>query len=614
MNRLFLLCTLLSVCLAASALITDHYSFSFGNQAYAPITGTTVPDLSDDDALSGPIDLGISFPFGTQYYQQIKISTNGWIGLGPAMNTSYYNNNLASTSICPVLAPLWDDLSLEAGDVQYLLTGTVPNRVFVIQYTNAAWDYSASNQFSFQIRLFENGRIRFHYGPSSGTPVSADASIGINMSPGGIGWFLSVTPGTPPTASSTAENNAINVFPSPGEMYEFAPPVQYPNDLACVGVTGDLTPAANTATDYTVSVHNAGTNPNTAYEVKLYRGNMIEIGTVAGILIQPGQTLEFTIPWTPTVLGPETIYGRVVLPGDENTNNDMSPGLNVVVQPAGMSTVTIGVGNEMARVPLDFYWRNSLYECLYYPNELNFTNSTIYALSFYNVFTDVPNGATKIWLGTTSLADLSGGWIPSTQLTPVFDGVVNYPSGQNTITIYLQNPFYYTSGNLVMMVNRPMDSDYYSSTDYFLAQTGSQMRALNDESDNVTFDPANPPTSAELIGQFPKTTIHYAPGTSNSDPATPALLTELLDCRPNPFSAGTEINYSLKDSGNVRIGIYNLKGQLVRTLINAGKAPGQHSVFWDGRDDKGKSVSSGIYFSRLQAGARSSSLKLMLVK
>ncbi|HQB50343.1 MAG TPA: PKD domain-containing protein [Candidatus Cloacimonas sp.] len=169
--------------------------------------------------------------------------------------------------------------------------------------------------------------------------------------------------------------------------------------------------------------------------------------------------------------------------------------------------VTIGIGDQTARIPVDMYWKNSLFECLYYPNEMGFTGY-IHAVTFYNTFnTNLPNKQTKIWLGTTTLPDLSGGWIPSTQLTPVFDGLVNYPNGNNTITITLSEPFLYTGDNLVMMVNRPLDSQYYSSEDKFYCQTIGTNRALKIQSDSQSFDPANPPTNPNLSGQFPKTTF-----------------------------------------------------------------------------------------------------------
>ena len=67
---------------------------------------------------------------------------------------------------------------------------------------------------------------------------------------------------------------------------------------------------------------------------------------------------------------------------------------------------------------------------------------------------------------------------------------------------------------------------------------------------------------------------------------------------PNPFNAGTEIQYQLPRRDRVTLQIFSLSGQLVRTLVDASVAAGIWSVFWDGRDDKGQDVSSGVYFSR----------------
>ncbi len=92
---------------------------------------------------------------------------------------------------------------------------------------------------------------------------------------------------------------------------------------------------------------------------------------------------------------------------------------------------------------------------MYYPAELG-SYGSITALSFYNNFvTNLPDKPTKIWLGQTDLADLSGGWILPPNLTLVYDGNITYPSGENTVTIPLQTPFNYMSGNLVLYANRP---------------------------------------------------------------------------------------------------------------------------------------------------------------
>ncbi len=511
MKRLFLVTALLIAACISFAAIDEYYTFNATTGTYAAISGTNA-GISSDDVLSAAIPLGFSFPYGEAEITQIKISSNGWIDLGGTQPNSYLGNDLASTTIRPVIAPLWDDTSLASGTAQYLLTGTAPNRVFTVQYANLKWNYNSSTLFNFQVRIYETGKIDMVYGSSTGAPNLPSASIGINMAPGGSGWFYSVTPGPPATVSTTADNNLISAFPAQGTIYEFNPVVAVPNDLAALSVSGNPTPSVGIASNYTITVRNRGSNPQTTYQVKLFHGAEAEIGSVDGTEIQPNQILTFVIPWTPAVAGPDILYGKVILGGDQNPANDQTPNLDVIVFPAGVEAVTIGDGSLNQRVPLDFYWKNSLFECLYYQDELGFISGTITALQFYNNFsTNLPNGATKLWLGSTNLPDLSGGWIPSTQLTLVYDGTVQYPSGANTITIPLQTPYMHTPGNLVLMANRPMDTQYYSSADYFQAQTIGTNRSWNIYSDNFLFDPAAPPTGANLSGLFPKTTIIYSP-------------------------------------------------------------------------------------------------------
>ena len=81
----------------------------------------------------------------------------------------------------------------------------------------------------------------------------------------------------------------------------------------------------------------------------------------------------------------------------------------------------------------------------------------------------------------------------------------------------------------------------------------------------------------------------------------PATYT-LFQNYPNPFNPGTTINYSLPEMAITCLRIYNLSGQVVRTLVDDDHHPsGNYTIVWDGRDDIGQAVSSGVYFYRLEA-------------
>ncbi|HQL13607.1 MAG TPA: FlgD immunoglobulin-like domain containing protein, partial [Candidatus Cloacimonadota bacterium] len=83
---------------------------------------------------------------------------------------------------------------------------------------------------------------------------------------------------------------------------------------------------------------------------------------------------------------------------------------------------------------------------------------------------------------------------------------------------------------------------------------------------------------------------------------------------PNPFNPSTTISFTAKGPGCARLAIYNLKGQLVRNLLNADVAAGKHSLTWDGRDEHGNAAASGIYLYKLELNGATCSKKMLMLK
>lgn len=88
----------------------------------------------------------------------------------------------------------------------------------------------------------------------------------------------------------------------------------------------------------------------------------------------------------------------------------------------------------------------------------------------------------------------------------------------------------------------------------------------------------------------------------------------LLQNYPNPFNLGTVIHFNLPTTAQVKLTIYNTLGQKVRTLLDRGFETGHHEVVWDGRDDTGKVVASGIYLVSMKAGDFVQTRKLAFTK
>jgi hypothetical protein len=83
---------------------------------------------------------------------------------------------------------------------------------------------------------------------------------------------------------------------------------------------------------------------------------------------------------------------------------------------------------------------------------------------------------------------------------------------------------------------------------------------------------------------------------------------------PNPFNPETVIRYQLPVASEVRLTIFNALGQEIRTLVNGRQSPGLKSVVWDGKNDLGQPVNSGIYFYTLKAGERVQTKKMLLMR
>jgi hypothetical protein len=106
-------------------------------------------------------------------------------------------------------------------------------------------------------------------------------------------------------------------------------------------------------------------------------------------------------------------------------------------------------------------------------------------------------------------------------------------------------------------------------------------------------------------------TIQWKRGTNNSLKA----VTYALDSNfPNPFNPETQIQFSLAEDTRVNLTVYDLLGKEVKTLINDIRSQGSHTVAWDGKDNAGKKVASGLYLYKLSAGTFAQTKKMMLTR
>jgi flagellar hook assembly protein FlgD len=90
--------------------------------------------------------------------------------------------------------------------------------------------------------------------------------------------------------------------------------------------------------------------------------------------------------------------------------------------------------------------------------------------------------------------------------------------------------------------------------------------------------------------------------------------TALSQNYPNPFNPQTTIAFSIAHRSYVHLAVYDVRGALVRTLADEPREAGAHAVKWDGRNENGNAVASGVYFYQLRAGDFSKTRKMVLLK
>ena len=337
----------------------------------------------------------------------------------------------------------------------------------------------------------------------------------------------------------------------------------FDNDLAAITASGNTTPSVGLESVYTVSVKNRGVLPQNTYSVKLMREGDLELKTQQGTSITSGEILEYEFTWTPQDgdEGETSIYGVVELIGDEQPANNQTDNLTLIVQPAGTVAVTIGTGTDFpnVRIPFDFYYMTNFSQTLYYPSEIGLSQGSLTSIAYTNKFTaDLPEKGVKIWVGETNLTDLSEGWVDFETLTLVYDGTVDFPSGENTILIPLDVPYAYMGGNLVVYTNKVWKNEYFSSNERFKCTNDAGSNRTYHRSVDAELEPDNP-GSGWASDWHPNTTLFFIA----SPTSTPLNQLPNVNAYPNPFDE--QISISNVDCVE-RVIITNILGQQIMDI------------------------------------------------
>lgn len=349
-------------CLIIFCLVTAANSFGQFAYTHTPVNGsftyntspTTIHAAGVDDNLSAAINIGFTFQYGCTNYTQIKVSSNGWLSFNTTLTGPDITNNLATSTSRPVLAPLWDDLAVgSAGNVNYQLTGTSPNRVLTIEWKQMEWNYSASTwAISFQCKLYEGtNNIEFVYdrnGNATANVTSASASIGISGTTSGQFYSLGDVSASP-TVSTVTETTNLSSKPATGQIYRFSP-VQCSGTPVAGSANSSVTITCASSTTTTLSLTGASTGCGITYQWQSSPNN----STWTNIVGATSATHVLTV-------SSDTYYRCVITCTNSGLSSNSSsifvdvgnvagiPGgyTNITLPYSGLAQTTCGAGNDL---------------------------------------------------------------------------------------------------------------------------------------------------------------------------------------------------------------------------------------------------------------------------
>ena len=483
--------------------------------------------------------------------------------------------------------------------------------------------------------------------------------------------------------------------------------VQAANDLELTGVNFPARVFETAETyQFNFNVTNVGTSDVTGYTIGIYDEDDALLHSFdAPITISAGSDVTSLLTWnTPDQMPTEYtgIYGKITYNGDENEENNSTELVDVHFVDANEASFFNDNESSMLynRIPFDLTSNTSVYQTVVRSNQIIGFTGNLYQLSFYNNFMyDVSDVPVKIYMGETEEDDLSAGWVQLRDQICVFDGNIDFRSGEHLVNIVLDTAYSQRMGNLIVTVIRDYTQDLYSLNNKFscntmlqysdrtrMLYTGDAIDFTQDLTGGILMDMYadftifatdftggdidgyvydendNPIAGATMtvngagggrevatdeygyylirdlaagtyditfvadgyqdyteegvqvtVGQLVSVDINMVV-VANDDVEGVKYVTQIIGNYPNPFNPETSISYSIAESSNAELVVYNIKGQKVITLVNEYLEKGKHSVVWNGKDSDNRNVSTGVYFYRLRSNGKTAHGKMLLMK
>ncbi|MCF7793336.1 MAG: PKD domain-containing protein [Candidatus Cloacimonetes bacterium] len=592
-----------------------------------------VEELGDDRSFTIPMPF--DFPYYGEVTDSITVCTNGWISMQPTWETYFRNWNIPS-ALGPYggIYPFWDDLIGEEvepelhADMRICYYNDAANNRFIVEWNKCVNRYDNVTPEKFQIVLYDpqyyptstgDGEIQFNYQMVGNVDFTNNfATIGIENFEQDGGLLLSYANQYP---------NSITV-----------PEAQY--SIKITTDSPDYIPLAVPNADFSTE------NPGGIYPLEVQFINETD-------LMFPANTYlwEFGDGESSTEINPTHIYEEIgsydvslTVTNSEGSNTELKEGFITVAAPeapvvsftadsfGGIVPVTVNFDNtttpEGAVNEYLWYFGDGetstdiepvhTYETAgFYSVSLVATNDVGTDSVFVENFITVMDETVSIWPGDTD----NNGIVEMSDILPIGIYWREHGDERQNINFSWAAQAYPEDWDIELAPFADCNGDGEVDIADVLGI------CLNWE---MTHDGAmmNPPDPGNLeLYRDNFTQIYSGLGNSGRELELKNFLAQQFDFPivqpeisnllkqnyPNPFNPTTNIAYDIQESGKVKISIFNIKGQLVRTLVNDTKPAGTHSVDWHGKDNAGRNVSSGLYFYRLSKENKIIDTKKMLL-
>jgi len=620
------------------------------------------------------VDLPFTFRYYGQDYNQISICSNGWIAMGVTYLVHYRNWSIPSAgSPDAMIAAFWDNLD-QAGTNRVYTWYDEANDRFIIQWSRLRNDYSNALQ-NFEIILYSpamyptatgDGQILFQY-HTVGNTDSRDgyASVGIQNQDRTDGVLYTYWNQYAPGASSLTSGRAILFLPVVTVALATC-------DVSPLAISHTLA-EGETTTEWLHISNNGEPGSTLLYTLELIDPNYPTIPAVAG-----ARNLgNSSVGADPEVYVTNTTIDMVFTVTNASFDSEWIMGLSLDF-PGGVyvNSATALEGGWGGPIPYEGATGDGVLAVWSAGGFLlgGDQASTTVNLSFNSVGGDVVIPWELTGSGTGNPPHQLTGVIVLTQTGPgvyviapnggeawaideVQDIQFDAQFGPEFITIELQRetggaweilatdvpavsgsmPWTVTGPTTAEARVRVTDQDDPSLTDVSdapftiyrtlswiqLDNSGGMVEQGTTADIEVTLDATGLPDDlyeAEIVvlnsASEPVVVpvdLTVATGPSAVAEELPTTLV-LEDNYPNPFNPRTAISFALPQDGQVRLVIYSMTGRRITTLLDGLQPAGRHHVIWDGRDENGRTVASGVYFYRLEAGQDVLSRKMVLMK